>query len=177
MSLVNIIVSYRDRVNKKAGGCLFYFIQMYGPFSSKVKICFQVFYKHRWLFPGHLWKIILKCFPYSKTFIWSDNQFNTFIKILRTDNDKKIFSSCFSNFMSQDTVLCINPLIHYPLNRMVFLNVYKNWYLLEVARKLLIHMWVPKQFWGVVLLTTCYLINRMHLSILNGRIPYWVLYG
>ena len=68
--------------------------------------------------------------------------------------------------------LCINPLVHLPLNKVVEC---KNRHLLEVTRTILIHMWVPKQFWDVIL-TTCYLINRMPSSVLDGQISYSVLY-
>jgi len=33
------------------------------------------------------------------------DQFNTFIKILRMDNAKDFFSSCFSNFVSQYSIV------------------------------------------------------------------------
>ena len=51
-----------------------------------------------------------------------------------------------------------------------------NRHLLEVARCLLFHMHVPKQFWSDAVLTACYLINRMPSSILDGASPHSLLY-
>lgn len=45
-----------------------------------------------------------------------------------------------------------------------------------MTRTLLFQMHVPKLFWADAILTTCYLINRMPSSILNGSIPYSVLF-
>ena len=70
-------------------------------------------------------------------------------------------------------VLYINHLVHLLLNKMLLLNI-KNRHLLEVAHILLIHMWIPKQFWGVVIIN-CYLINRMLLCVLDDKIPYSIL--
>jgi hypothetical protein len=52
----------------------------------------------------------------------------------------------------------------------------KNQHLLEVAHCLLFHMHVPKIFGSVAALTTCYLINRMPSSVLNGVSPHSLLY-
>ena len=52
----------------------------------------------------------------------------------------------------------------------------KNSHLLEVARRLLFHMHVPKQFWSDTVLTACYLINQMPSSVLDGASPHSLLY-
>ena len=52
----------------------------------------------------------------------------------------------------------------------------KNRHLLDVARCLLFHMHVPKHFWSDVVLTTCYLINRMPSLFLDGASPHSLLY-
>ena len=72
------------------------------------------------------------------------NQFNTSIKILRTDKPKEFFGSYFSNFMSQYSIVHQSSCSFIPQQNGVV--EYKNWLLLEVARILLIHMWVPKHF-------------------------------
>lgn len=36
-------------------------------------------------------------------------------------------------------------------------------------------MQVPFSFWSEAILTACYLINRMHSRVLNGKSPFFVL--
>lgn len=52
----------------------------------------------------------------------------------------------------------------------------KNSHLLDVAHCLLFHMHVPEQFWSDAVLTTCYFINRMPSSVLDGASPHSLLY-
>ncbi|XP_060969394.1 retrovirus-related Pol polyprotein from transposon TNT 1-94 isoform X4 [Cannabis sativa] len=52
----------------------------------------------------------------------------------------------------------------------------KNRHLLENARALLFQMKVPKPFWTDAISTTCFLINRMPSSVLNGEIPFNILF-
>ena len=52
----------------------------------------------------------------------------------------------------------------------------KNRHLLEVAKALLFQMKVPKQFWVDAVSTARFLINRMPSSVLNGDIPYTILF-
>jgi len=53
---------------------------------------------------------------------------------------------------------------------------HKNRHLIETTRTLLIHGLVPQSFWGDVVLTTCYLINRMSSSVLDNKIPHSILF-
>jgi hypothetical protein len=52
----------------------------------------------------------------------------------------------------------------------------KNRRLLDVTRCLLSHMHVPKHFWTDGVLTTCYLVNKMPSSVLEGASSYSLLY-
>jgi len=49
--------------------------------------------------------------------------------------------------------------------------------LIETAQTLLISSFVPTHFWGEVVSTAVYLINRQHLSKLFGKCPGEVLFG
>lgn len=42
-----------------------------------------------------------------------------------------------------------------------------NIHLIEVVRSVMFHTNVPKQFWSDVMLSVCYLINKIHTKILN----------
>lgn len=42
-----------------------------------------------------------------------------------------------------------------------------NRHLIEVVRSVMFHANVPKQFWNDVMLSVCYLINKIHTKILN----------
>ena len=52
----------------------------------------------------------------------------------------------------------------------------KNRHLLDNTRALMIHMYVPKCFWGDTVLTAYHLINRVLLSVLDGKTSFSVLY-
>jgi len=52
----------------------------------------------------------------------------------------------------------------------------KNKYLVGITRTLSILGRVPQRFWGDIILSVCYLINRMSSSILNNKIPHSILF-
>jgi len=52
----------------------------------------------------------------------------------------------------------------------------KNRHLVETTRTILIHGDVPPRFWGDVVLSACYLINRMPSSVLDNKIPHSILF-
>jgi hypothetical protein len=53
----------------------------------------------------------------------------------------------------------------------------KHHHLIEIARSLLISSFVPSHFWGEVVSTAVYLINRQPSSKLSGKCPDEVLFG
>ena len=100
-------------------------------------------------------------------------QFNTSIRILRSDNAKEYFSMPFSSFMSSHGILHQSSYTYTPQHIGVVER--KNCHLVETARTLLLHHKVPHRFWGDAILAACYLINRMPSSILHDRIPHSTL--
>ena len=100
-------------------------------------------------------------------------QFNTSIRILRSDNAKEYFSMSFSSFMSSHGILHQSSCAYTPQQNGVAER--KNRHLVETARTLLLHHKVPQRFWGDVILATCYLINRMPSSVLHDQIPHSIL--
>jgi len=53
---------------------------------------------------------------------------------------------------------------------------HKNKHLVETTRTMLLYGNVPQRFWGVVILSACYLINRMSSSILENKILHYTLF-
>ena len=77
-------------------------------------------------------------------------QFNTSIRILRSDNAKEYFSTPFSSFMSSHGILHQSSCAYTPQQN--GLAKRKNPHLVETARTLLLHHKVPQRFWGDAIL-------------------------
>ncbi|KAL6981970.1 hypothetical protein U1Q18_052697 [Sarracenia purpurea var. burkii] len=93
-------------------------------------------------------------------------QFGKRIKIIRSDNALEYLQSSVASF-------CIDRgIIHQTTcaytSQQNGIGERKHRHLLDVARTLLFHTTVPKQFWGDDILTACFLINRMSSTVLNG---------
>ena len=90
-------------------------------------------------------------------------QFNTSIRILRSDNAKEYFSTSFSSFMSSHGILHQSSCTYTPQQNGVAER--KNCHLVKTVRTLLLHHKVLQRFWWDAILNACYLINRMSSSI------------
>ncbi|KAK3025978.1 hypothetical protein RJ639_040952 [Escallonia herrerae] len=101
-------------------------------------------------------------------------QFNVHVHILRSDNAKEYMSGSFQNYMNQRGILHQSSCTDTPAQNGVAER--KNRHLLETARALLFQMKVPKPFWADAISTACFLINRMPSTVLNGDVPYSVLF-
>ena len=93
---------------------------------------------------------------------------------LRSDNAREYFSTPFTSFMSQHGILHQSSCAHTTQQNGVAER--KNRHLVETTHTLLLHSHVPFRFLGDVVLTTCYLINRMPSSILHDQIPHSLLF-
>ena len=71
-------------------------------------------------------------------------QFNTSIRILRSDNAKEYFSTSFSSFTSFHGILHQSSCAYTPQHNGV--AEHKNHHLVETARTLLLHHKVPQRF-------------------------------
>ncbi|KAJ9692402.1 hypothetical protein PVL29_011454 [Vitis rotundifolia] len=111
---------------------------------------------------------------FQKFYAEIQTQFNLSIHVLRNDNAREYFSAPFTSFMSQHGILHQSSCAHTPQQNEV--TERKNRHLVETARTLLLHSNVPFHFWGDVVLTACYLINRMPSSILHDQIPHSLLF-
>lgn len=91
--------------------------------------------------------------------VFVQTQFQTFIKVFRSDNGTKFHNSNFQSFLTEKGIHHQTSCVNTPRqNRMA---KRKNRHLLEVARALLLGNNVSNIFWGGVVLTAAYLIDRM----------------
>ena len=101
-------------------------------------------------------------------------QFNTSIRILRSDNAKEYFSGSFSSFMSSLGILHQPSCAYTPEQNGVAER--KNRYLVETARNLLLHHKVPQRFGENAILAAWYLINHIPSSVLHDQIPHSIIF-
>nr|XP_016492553.1 PREDICTED: uncharacterized protein LOC107812042 [Nicotiana tabacum] len=101
-------------------------------------------------------------------------QFNASVRTLRSDNAKEYMSELFQSYMRQHGILHQSSCVDIPSQNGVVER--KNRHLLETARALLFQMKVPKQFSADAVSTACFLINRMPSSVIDGNMPYSVLF-
>ena len=100
-------------------------------------------------------------------------QFNTSIRILRSDNTIEYFSTPFSSFMSSHGILHQSSCAYTSQKNGV--AELKNRHLVETTHTLLLHHKVPQRFWGDAILASCYLINRMPSFVLHYQISHSIL--
>jgi len=102
------------------------------------------------------------------------NQFGCFIRILRSDNAKEYFSTSFNSFMSENGVIHQSSSPHTPQQNGIVER--KHHHIIETTCALLINANVPMKFWGDVVLTARYLINRMSSSAIQNKVPHSILF-
>ena len=98
------------------------------------------------------------------------NQFQTKIQILKTDNAREYFDKILSEYLINQGIIHQSSCVDTPQQNAVAKR--KNRQLLEVARSLMFTTHVPKVFWGEAVLTSAYLINRMPSRTLSFNTPY-----
>ncbi|RVW83569.1 Copia protein [Vitis vinifera] len=97
------------------------------------------------------------------------NQFNSKIQVLKSDNAKEYFTSSLSTYLQNHGIIHISSCVDTPQQNGVAER--KNRHLLEVARCLMFSSNVPNYFWGEAILTATYLINRMPSRVLTFQSP------
>lgn len=106
----------------------------------------------------------------------TERQFNTNIKIVRSDNTLELESDVSrSEFFSSHGILHQTMCPHTPQQNGIVERKHKH--LLETCRALLFQSYLPIRYWGECLLTTTYLINRFLSEILSFKTPYEILFG
>jgi len=116
---------------------------------------------------------VLKCFQNFSSLI--ENQYDAWVKVLRTDNGTEYVNNEFGNFLSAKGILHQTTCLDTPPQNRVAER--KNHHILEVARSLMYTMNVPKFLWSEAVVTAVYLINRTPSRLLGWKTPYEVLRG
>ena len=96
-------------------------------------------------------------------------QFNTPIKIFRSNNGREYYKNELTNFMKSIGFLHQTSCPNSPPQNGVAKR--KNRHLLEVTRSLLIGGKILSYLWGEALSSIIYLINRVPPSVLNFKRP------
>jgi hypothetical protein len=102
-------------------------------------------------------------------------QFNTHVKIIRSDNGTEYVNTEFISFLSREGILHQTSCPDTPPQNGVAER--KNRHLLEVAYSLMYTINVPKFLWSEAVMTATHLINRMPSRILGMKTPCELLYG
>lgn len=98
-----------------------------------------------------------------------ENQFQTKIGILHSDNGTEYFNEHLEAFLKNNGIVHQSTCRDTPQQNGIAER--KNKHLLEVARAIMFYMNVPKYLWGEAILTASYLINRMPTKMLKYQTP------
>jgi Reverse transcriptase (RNA-dependent DNA polymerase)/Integrase core domain/gag-polypeptide of LTR copia-type/GAG-pre-integrase domain len=112
---------------------------------------------------------------FQKFYNMVENQFNTTVKFLRTDNGTEYLNHDFQNFLCSKGIMHQTSCVGTPQQNGIAER--KNRHLLEVTRALLFSANLPKIYWSYAVLTGCYLINRLPSRVLDFQSPFEILYG
>ncbi|CAH9080868.1 unnamed protein product [Cuscuta epithymum] len=96
-------------------------------------------------------------------------QFNTNIKMVRSDNGREYFSQTLNSFFAEKGIIHQSSCINTPAQNGIAER--KNRHLLEVTRAIMFSTKIPKYLWGEAVLHATYLINRMPSKILGFKSP------
>ena len=99
-----------------------------------------------------------------------ENQFQTKIGILHSDNGTEYFNEQLGEFLEKKGIFHQSTCRDTPQQNGIAER--KNKHLLEVARAIMFYMHVPKYLWGEAILTASYLINRMPTKVLTYKTPF-----
>lgn len=101
-------------------------------------------------------------------------QFNTHVKILRSDNGREYLSREFSTYL--DTLGIIHQTTCPDTLEQNGVAEEKNQHLLEVAWALTFIMNIPRTFWSEAVQTAAYLINKISSHVLSNKSPHDVMF-
>ncbi|GAB2281771.1 hypothetical protein Dimus_039493 [Dionaea muscipula] len=173
-------VPYMSRVNQRASAPFeLVHSDVWGPCPVESKLGFSYFVSFVDDYSRMTWLYLMTnhselFFIFTAFHTEIQTQFSLPIRIFRSDNAREYFSSPFTSFLTSHGIIHESSCPDTPPQNGVAER--KNRHLLEVTRALMFHMKVPKVFWSEAVMTATYLINRMPSSVLQGTIPYFVLF-
>lgn len=91
------------------------------------------------------------------------------MKRVRSDNGREYFNQFLSPIFLKEGIIHESSCTDIPPQNGVVER--KNRHLLETTRALLFEKRVPKSYWGEVVLTATYLINRLLSRVLGNKTP------
>ncbi|GAB2300248.1 hypothetical protein Dimus_038610 [Dionaea muscipula] len=156
-------------------------VDLWGPYHTPTHNGFRYFFTIVDDFSRVTWTYLLthksNAFSLIKAFVaLITTQFQTLIKIIRSDNAFELGSSKeVVAFFSSMGIIHQTSCPATPQQNGVVERKHKH--LLETSRALLFQSRLPLKFWGECVLTATYLINRYPSRILHHRSPYEMLYG
>ena len=103
-----------------------------------------------------------------------ETQFNSKVKILRSDNAREYFAQSLNTFLEDSGILHESSCPYTPQQNGVAER--KNRHILETARALLFQRHLPKYFWADAVLAAAYLINQLPSKGLENRCPLTILH-
>nr|KYP72342.1 Retrovirus-related Pol polyprotein from transposon TNT 1-94 [Cajanus cajan] len=150
---------------------------IWGPSRVKSTLEFQYFVTFIDDYSRCTWLFLMKnrselFFIFQSFYNEIHNQFGVSIRTFHSDNAREYLSHSFQAFMTSHGILHQTSCAYTPQQNGVAER--KNRHLLETTRTLLLHGHVPQPFWDDVVLTACYLVNRMPSSVLNNQISHRV---
>ena len=102
------------------------------------------------------------------------NQFDSKIKIVRSDNGTEFLNRKMETFLNLNGILHQTTCVYTPQQNGVVER--KHRHILNVARSLLFQSGLPIKYRGEAVLTSVFLINRMPTSVLKGQSPYELVF-
>ncbi|XP_019225588.1 PREDICTED: uncharacterized protein LOC109207161 [Nicotiana attenuata] len=104
-----------------------------------------------------------------------ENQFDTSVKIIRSDNDLEFVNNENMTFFQEKGIIHQKTCPYTPQQNGVVERKHK--YLLETARALLYQSKLPIKYWGECTLTATFIINELPSNVLNNKSPFELLYN
>ena len=103
------------------------------------------------------------------------NQFNTNVKVVRSDNGSEFTFGPMKEFYFNHGIVQENSCIDTPQQNGQVER--KHHHILDMARALRFQACNLIEFWGECVLTAAYIINRTPSKLLKGKTPYEILFG
>ncbi|KAL2923456.1 Retrovirus-related Pol polyprotein from transposon RE1 [Bienertia sinuspersici] len=107
-------------------------------------------------------------------FNYVETQFGTKVACVRSDNARELTEGSIKNIYALRGIVHQTSCFETPEQNSIVER--KHRHLLETARTLYFHSYVPEKFLGECVLTAAYLINRMPLKPLSFKTPFYMLF-